>query len=49
MTITPSGVSGSVVSGTLYVDAIATGTPTAAYEQFAANEMAGLPYSYTIK
>jgi len=49
VTITPSGVSGSVVSGTLYVDAIGTGTPNAAYEQFAADEMAGLPYSYTIR
>jgi hypothetical protein len=49
VTITPSGVSGSVVSGTLYVDAIGTGTPNAAYEQFAADEMAGLPYTYTIK
>jgi hypothetical protein len=49
VTITPSGVSGSVVSGTLYVDAIGTGTPNAAYEQFSADEMAGLPYTYTIK
>jgi Subtilase family len=48
VTITPSGVSGSVVSGTLYVDAIGTGTPNAAYEQFAADELAGLPYTYTI-
>jgi Subtilase family/Peptidase inhibitor I9 len=49
VTITPSGVSGSVVSGTLYMDAIATGTPTASYAQFAADELAGLPYTYTIK
>jgi hypothetical protein len=49
VTITPSGTSGTVVSGTLYVDAFATGTPTAAYSQFAADELAGLPYTYTIK
>jgi hypothetical protein len=49
VTITPSGVSGTVVSGTLYVDTIATGTPNAAYEQFAADELAGLQYTYTIK
>jgi hypothetical protein len=49
VTITPSGTSGTVVRGTLYVDAYATGTPTPAYQQFAADEMAGLPYTYTIK
>jgi hypothetical protein len=49
VTITPSGVSGSVVSGTLYVDNIATGTPTAAFAQVAGDELAGLPYTYTIK
>jgi Subtilase family len=49
VTITPSGTSGTVVNGTLYVDAFATGTPTALYAQFAADELAGLPYSYTIK
>jgi Subtilase family len=49
VTITPSGASGTVVNGTLYVDAFATGTPTAQYAQFAADELAGLPYTYTIK
>jgi Subtilase family len=49
VTITPSGAPGTVVDGTLYVDAFATGTPNAAYEQFAGNELAGLPYAYTIK
>jgi hypothetical protein len=48
VTITPSGAPGTVVSGTLYVDAFATGTPTDIYAQYAADEMAGLPYSYTI-
>jgi hypothetical protein len=49
VTITPSGTSGTVVNGTLYVDAFASGTPTAAYAQFAADELVGLPYAYTIK
>jgi hypothetical protein len=49
VTITPSGVSGTVVSGTLYVDTIATGTPTPVFAQFAGDQMAGLPYTYTIK
>jgi Subtilase family len=48
VTITPSGAAGTVVDGTLYVDAFATGTPNAAYQQYAADEMAGLPYSYTV-
>jgi hypothetical protein len=48
VTITPSGAPGTVVDGTLYVDAFATGTPNAAYEQFAADQLAGLPYAYTI-
>jgi hypothetical protein len=48
VTITPSGAAGTVVQGTLYVDAFATGTPTATYAQFAADELAGLPYAYTI-
>jgi hypothetical protein len=48
VTITPSGAPGTVVSGTLYVDSEATGTPTPVYAQFAADELAGLPYTYTI-
>jgi hypothetical protein len=47
-TITPSGAPGTLVRGTLYVDVFATGTPTATYAQYAADEMAGLPYTYTI-
>jgi len=47
VTITPSGPSGTVVNGTLYVDALADGV--APYGQFSGNELAALPYSYTIK
>jgi hypothetical protein len=47
VTITPSGASGSQVSGTLYVDDILNNIPP--YGQFAVDELAGLPYSYTIK
>jgi Subtilase family len=48
VTITPSGAAGTAVRGTLYVDAFATGTPNAAYQQYAADQLAGMPYSYTI-
>jgi hypothetical protein len=46
VTITPSGSSGSVVSGTLYVDDFLTNVPP--YGQQGANELAAIPYSYTI-
>ena len=49
VTITPSGASGTVVTGTLYVDAFATGAPTAVFSIPTGDELAGLPYSYTIK
>jgi Subtilase family len=49
VTITPSGPSGTVVSGNLYVDTYSTGTPTAVYSQLAGDELAALPYAYTIK
>ncbi len=49
VTITPSGASGTVVSGNLYVDTYSTGTPTAVYSQLAGDELAALPYTYTIK
>jgi Subtilase family len=49
VTITPSGASGTVVNGTLYVDVLASGTPTVAYAQLGVDELAGLPYTYTIK
>jgi hypothetical protein len=48
VTITPSGSSGTVVSGNLYIDTYATGLPTAVYAQLAGDELAALPYEYTI-
>jgi hypothetical protein len=45
VTITPSGPSGSVVSGTLYVDDFLTNVP--AYGQQGADEMGAIPYTYT--
>jgi hypothetical protein len=47
VTITPSGAPGTKVSGTLYVDDLLTAIPP--YDQIATDELAGLPYSYTIK
>jgi Peptidase inhibitor I9 len=55
VTITPSGPSGSVVSGTLYVDALVGGLLPVGGDsgllpagQIAGVEMAALPYEYTI-
>ena len=45
--ITPSGPSGRVVHGTLYVDDWLTNVPP--YGQHGADELIGLPYTYTIK
>ena len=47
VTITPSGASGTVVSGTLYVDDFVGGVPP--YGQITDDELAALPYTYTIK
>ena len=47
VTITPAGASGTQVTGTLYVDDLLTGIPP--YGQIATDELAGLPYAYTIK
>jgi hypothetical protein len=47
VTITPSGTSGTVVSGTIYVDDFASGVPP--YGEVGGNEIAALPYSYTIQ
>ena len=47
VTITPSGVPGTRVTGTLYVDDLLTEIPP--YEQFAVDELTGMAYSYTIK
>jgi hypothetical protein len=47
VTITPSGASGTVVSGMLYVGALDNGTPP--YYGGSGDELAAFPYSYTIK
>ncbi len=47
VTITPSGASGMVVNGTLYIDDFLTNVPP--FGQQGADELIGLPYSYTIK
>jgi hypothetical protein len=44
VTITPAGASGTVVQGTLYIDSFVN-----APFQYAGNELAGIPYAYTIK
>jgi len=49
VTITPSGASGTVVTGTLYIDTFASGVPPPAYSQLSGDELAALPYSYTIQ
>jgi hypothetical protein len=45
--ITPAGTSGTTVHGTLYVDDFVGGVPP--YGQSSGDELAGLPYAYTIK
>lgn len=47
VTITPSGASGTVVNGTLYIDDFLTNVQP--FGQQGADELIGLPYSYTIK
>ncbi len=47
VTITPAGPSGTVVSGNLYVDDFEGGVPP--YGQFTGDELAAIPYSYTIQ
>ncbi len=47
VTITPSGASGTVDSGTLYVDDFLTNVPP--YGQQGSDELIGIPYSYSIK
>jgi hypothetical protein len=46
VTITPSANSGSVVSGYLYVDDVAG--PLAPYGQISGDELAAIPYEYTV-
>jgi Subtilase family/Peptidase inhibitor I9 len=49
VTITPAGTAGTVVSGTLYVDDFVSSVPPPAYGQpDSGDELAALPYSYTI-
>jgi hypothetical protein len=47
VTFTPTGASGNVVSGALYVDVFVQGVPP--YAQAASDELAVIPYEYTIK
>jgi len=47
VTITPSGASGTTVHGALYVDDYVSGVPP--YGQFTGDELASLPYAYTIR
>jgi hypothetical protein len=46
VTITPSAAAGTVVSGTLYVDDFLSSIPP--YGQIASDELAGIPYTYTV-
>ena len=47
VTITPSGPSGAVEAGNLYIDDFIGGVPP--YGETAGDELAALPYTYTIK
>jgi hypothetical protein len=47
VTITPSGPSGTQVSGHIYVDTFLSGVPP--YEQISGDELGAIPYAYTIK
>ncbi|HUJ06618.1 MAG TPA: protease inhibitor I9 family protein [Streptosporangiaceae bacterium] len=47
ITITPSGTSGTIVTGDLYVDDLLTNVPP--YGQEGADELAAIPYRYMIK
>jgi hypothetical protein len=47
VTITPAGPSGTVVSGNLYVDVFTGDIPP--YGQVTGDELAAIPYTYTIK
>ena len=48
VTITPSGAAGTVVMGNLYVDDFDSSVPPTAYDQTSGDELAALPYTYTI-
>jgi hypothetical protein len=49
VTIAPSGAPGTVVRGTLYVDDFASETPTNYLCTESGDELAALPYTYTIQ
>jgi Subtilase family len=54
VTITPSGASGSVVNGTLYVDDLSTASGAATWNEIGPNvseasDLAAIPYEYTIR
>ncbi|MGH8210630.1 MAG: hypothetical protein ACREU6_13760, partial [Steroidobacteraceae bacterium] len=47
VTVTPQGASGTVVSGTIYIDTLVNGVPP--YAELTGDEVAEFPYSYTIQ
>jgi Subtilase family len=47
VTVTPTGPSGTVVTGTLYLDALENGVPP--YGEPTGDEIAAFPYTYTIQ
>jgi hypothetical protein len=48
VTITPSGPAGTVVRGDLYIDDIVGDVPSSATATGTGDELAALPYAYTI-
>ena len=48
VTITPSGPAGTVVSGNLYVDDFDSNVPPPVTSQTSGDELAAIPYTYTI-
>jgi Subtilase family/Peptidase inhibitor I9 len=47
VTITPTGASGTLVSGTLYIDSLVNGLPP--YSYLTGDEVLAIPYKYTIQ
>jgi Subtilase family len=47
VTVTPTGASGTVVSGTLYIDSLVNGLPP--YGELTGDEVIAIPYKYTIQ
>jgi hypothetical protein len=47
VTFTPSGSAGTKVSGDLFIDNYISGVPP--YGQISGDELAAIPYTYTIK